>query len=201
MQLSFWCLLQLIAGISANMIIPNKAIFLLTKKSDLIIFEHINLHVLMFTFWIVYLLGFSLFGNLLMSDLTLGKMRERMMQLNYKRWYFLYLNVMGWMIAGFNDSNIMNVIPMSIFVLIVHVCYMFILLNLNPYQMSLKVHTIGLWLCQLVYLIFLLFINLINFVENISEIVVLCLGYLVLVFCVAIIIFTIIRLYYEYRFG
>ena len=168
MQISFWCVLQLIAGILASIMIPNNSVFLLTSKSEFFLFERLNLYVMMFTFWIVYMLGFNLFGNILMSEITLGKIRERMMELNYKRWYFVYLNVMGWMILGFNEMNIKNIVPISLFVLFVHILYMFVLCKLDPYQMSLKVHTIGLWLCQIVYLIFLLFINFINFTENIS---------------------------------
>lgn len=77
--------------------------------------------------------GFNLFGNILMSELTLGKIKERMMELNYKRWYFLYLNVMGWMILGFNELNVKNIVPISLFVLFVHILYMVILYKLDPY--------------------------------------------------------------------
>ena len=87
----------------------------------------------MFTFWIVYMFGFNLFGNILMSELTLGKIKERMMELNYKRWYFLYLNVMGWMILGFNELNVKNIVSISLFVLFVHILYMVILYKLDPY--------------------------------------------------------------------
>lgn len=85
------------------------------------------------------------------------------MELNYKRLYFLYLTTIGWMILGYNEVFIAEIVPMSVIVLITHGIYIIALGLLNPYKMSLRVHTVGLWLCQIVYFIFLVFINLINF--------------------------------------
>ena len=72
---------------------------------------------------------------------------------------------------------------------------------IDPYQQSLNIHKYGLFLCQGVYLVFLIGINFINFVGIRNEIISLIIVYTILVFCGIIIIFTVIRLYYEYRYG
>ena len=107
---------------------------------------------------------------------------------------------MGFLILFTNQDKFFNV-PVSVLVLALHIGYIAVLIVLNPYQMSLNTHTVGLFTCQMVYAIFLIFINIINFVDSIDEIIVLILGYIVLTFCFFIILFTAIRLYYEFRYG
>ncbi len=52
---------------------------------------------------------------------------------------------------------------MSIYVLILHLIYTIIVnLWIKPYQNSLKIHRISLFMQHLIYLFFLILINLIN---------------------------------------
>ena len=105
------------------------------------------------------------------------------------------------MIFMFNDKKLLSLIPVSVFVLMIHIVYMVILKIIDPYQQSLNVHKYGLFLCQSVYLVFLIVINCINIVGIKTEIISLAIVYTILVLCGIIIVFTIIRLYYEYRYG
>lgn len=55
---------------------------------------------------------------------------------------------------------------MSLIVLIIHCVYVVVLIVINPYSMSLRIHTVGLFACQGIYGMFLVFVNLINFMEK-----------------------------------
>ena len=120
--------------------------------------------------------------------------------MKYKQVYFIYMSVMGFMVFFTNQDNLLGV-PISVLVLLVQLIYILILVLINPYQMSLKIHTIGLFTCQIVFTVFIIFINIINFSSSIDELVILVLAYFILGCCLVIIVFTAIRLYYEYRFG
>jgi hypothetical protein len=95
--------------------------------------------------------------------MTLGKLKERPMEIKYKRAFFIYILVVGFLILFANDVRIMKNIPMSVIVLLIHLVYVGVLAYINPYKMSLRIHSVGLFTCQGVYGIFLVFINIINF--------------------------------------
>jgi hypothetical protein len=128
-------------------------------------------------------------------------MKERPMELNYKRAFFIYLNVMAFLIMFTNDLKIMKIVPMSVFALLIHGVYIGVLVYINPYKMSLRIHTVGLFTCQAVYGLFLVFINLVNFLDEMDDIGVLLIAYLILGCSGFIIVFKIMRLYYEYKYG
>lgn len=92
-------------------------------------------------------------------------------------------------------------IPVSVLALIIHIFYVALLIYIKPYELSLTIHTVGLFTCNIIYLIFLLFINIINFVDDIPDMMTLIFGFLTLGAIVVIIGLTIVRLYYEYRYG
>lgn len=95
--------------------------------------------------------------------MTLGKLKERPMEINYKRAFFIYLLVVGFLILFANDFRIIKIVPMSVIVLLIHLIYVCMLAYINPYKLSLRIHTVGLFTCQGVYGMFLVFINIINF--------------------------------------
>ena len=118
----------------------------------------------------------------------------------YKKVLFLYLISMGSTIMFFNDITVFG-LPFSLITLLIQVAYMIIVLVINPYRQSLRVHSISIIFYQVVYLIFLCVINMINFVSNLSETIILVLGYFITFSCVVLLIVTSIRYYYEYRYG
>ncbi len=78
---------------------------------------------------------------------------------------------------------------------------MVIIIVLNPYKYSLKVHTIGMITNHVIYLVFLIVVNIINYVDSINHDISLLFGYTMLgLYCLSI-IFSIISLYYELRYG
>ena len=107
---------------------------------------------------------------------------------------------MGVLIFFFNDKKIYK-IPISVICLIIHVIYMIILAKIKPYQQSLRIHSIALGLNQIVYFVFLVLLNLINFIDQINDFIILCLGFFVVGCCYLLILMTIIRLYYQIRYG
>jgi hypothetical protein len=90
---------------------------------------------------------------------------------------------------------------MSVLCFAVQVIYMIIMLRIQPYKGSLKIHTVSLFLNQLISLVFLALINLINFMGAVNDYFILILGYF-LVGCVYLLeILTILRFYFEFKNG
>jgi hypothetical protein len=107
---------------------------------------------------------------------------------------------MGSLIFFFNDFAL-NQIPMSLICLAIHIIYMLVLIKINPYKLSLKIHTFSLFANQSLYLVFLLFINLINLTESIDDYYILILGYTVVGFVYSAILLAVVRFYYEIKYG
>ena len=101
----------------------------------------------------------------------------------------------------FAHSELFFSIPCSAFVLLVQTVYLIFIIKSNPYEMSLDMHKRGLIISQIVYFIFLIFVNLINFMTEISEFMVVLLGFGMMVIIALLIGFTIVRLYYEIQYG
>ena len=118
----------------------------------------------------------------------------------YKRSLFLYLMLMGSFITFFNDNKLMG-LPPSTYALFFQVFYLTYLIRTNPYRQCLRIHALVLYINHSLYLIFLVVINLVNFILNIDEIVILGLGYLLTGSCGCLVVLSIVRLYYEYRYG
>lgn len=89
----------------------------------------------------------------------------------------------------------------SVIVLLIHLIHMIVIFSINPYKMSLKVHTIGMLINNAIYLVFLVLINFINYMTKMQPAIAMFFGYAMIAFCLASIIVTIIRLYYELRYG
>lgn len=75
------------------------------------------------------------------------------------------------------------------------------LLKHQPYRECLRIHTIGIVYNRLVYLGFLVFVNIKNLFPNIEELIMLVMVYFVILGLAVVIILSIVRLYYEYRYG
>ncbi len=148
---------------------------------------------------LITIAGLNHFKNILLSSITMGKLTERMCEIRYKQASFIYLIFIAIGIFFCNELTI-GQIPFSLIVLLFHLGYMTVLLWINPYQKSLRIHSFGLALNHFTYLFFLFFVNVTNFVD-LSDIISLIFVYAILFFCVVLIVFTIIRLYYEYRYG
>lgn len=123
------------------------------------------------------------------------------MELNYKQIFFLYLFFMGFLIMFTNELRIIKIVPMSAIVLLIHIIYVGMLIRVNPYKMSLRIHSVSLFACQGLYTMFLIFINLINFVPSIHDTIILAVIFVIFGFSLFIVIITAVRLYYEHRFG
>jgi hypothetical protein len=78
---------------------------------------------------------------------------------------------------------------------------MIIVWKINPYEKSLNIHKYGLLYNQTIYFFFLLFVNFINYFDTIPEIVSLVFVYFILSLCLILVVLTIVRLFYEYKYG
>jgi hypothetical protein len=63
----------------------------------------------------------------------------------------------------FNDIEVNN-IPISAFCFVIQVIYMIVLLKIQPYKVAFRIHTVSLYLNQIMYFIFLAVINYLNFI-------------------------------------
>ena len=89
----------------------------------------------------------------------------------------------------------------SVIVLLIQAIHMIVIFCIKPYKMSLKVHTIGMFLNNAIYLVFLIIINFINYMPTMQPSIAMYFGYAMIAFCIVSIIITIVRLYYELRYG
>lgn len=88
-------------------------------------------------------------------------------EINYKRTLFIYLLIIGMMILFFNKTQLLG-FPFSVFVLIFQILYTIIILVINPYQQSLRIHTVTLVFNQVIYIAFLILVNLVNLFNNLK---------------------------------
>ena len=196
-HLSVWSILQILAALFLEALVSNKDVevisvgFLMSLR---------GLVCVMGGFFVA-MIGMNRFKNVLLSQYTWGEICEKLEEHRYHQLNFVYLIVIGFLIFMFNEIRIFSVIPISLFVLIVHIAYMVLIKAIDPYKQSLNVHKYGLFLCQFTYLLFLIVINFINFVGIKVELISLVIVYLIFGLCVFIIVFTVVRLYYEYRYG
>jgi hypothetical protein len=115
--------------------------------------------------------------------------------MKYKFVLFVHLFIMGNLIFFFNELKL-RWICCSVIALIVHCCYFIALIQIDPYQQSLKIHKFTLIFNNALYLLFIFVINLINYIDNLDSIIVLLLAYLVTFCCGIGIMLTFVRLYY-----
>lgn len=87
--------------------------------------------------------------------------------MNYKRTLFIYLLIIGMMILFFNKTQLFG-FPFSVFVLIFQILYTIIILVINPYRQSLRIHTVTLVFNQVIYIAFLILVNLVNLFNNLK---------------------------------
>lgn len=101
----------------------------------------------------------------------------------------------------FNNDMNSEGIYCSVVVLVIQMVHMVCLYLIDPYKQSLKVHSVGIIFNNIVYFIFLVIINVINYTDDIHKDLALGLGYGIIVLGSISIIITIVRLYYELRYG
>lgn len=73
--------------------------------------------------------------------------------------------------------------------------------KIDPYRQSLSIHKVGLIISNVLFFVYLAVINLINYVKNLDNLIILLLGYVITFGCGLVIIMTLVRLYYELRYG
>jgi hypothetical protein len=112
----------------------------------------------------------------------------------------VYLSVVGFLVLFMEEFYYIKVYT-SIIVLVIQAIHMIVIFCINPYKMSLKVHTIGMLLNNFIYLVFLIIINFINYMQKMQPAIAMFFGYAMIAFCFVSIVITIIRLYYELRYG
>lgn len=161
-----WCILQILCGISANIQISNSSVTIINLQLSRTLLPFQGTFLLL-SFTIIFVVGLNYFKNLLMSTTTMGKWRQRWQEWLYKRIVFVYLIVIGCVVFFLND--IQMAVPASAIALIIHLLYMLVVFKINPYKLSLRIHTVSLWLCQFLYLMFLVFINIINLLDTYSS--------------------------------
>lgn len=90
---------------------------------------------------------------------------------------------------------------MSVVCLVVHTFYIVLLIIIRPYKQALRIHSVALYFNQSLYWVFLVVINLINLIDVIDDFLVLCFGYFLIGCVYLLILLTVVRLYYEIRYG
>jgi hypothetical protein len=75
------------------------------------------------------------------------------------------------------------------------------LVKIDPYRQSLTIHKVGLIFSNTLFLVYLAVINLINYVKDLDNLVILLLGYVITFGCAVMMVMTLVRLYYELRYG
>lgn len=118
---------------------------------------------LIIAFFLIFFNGLSHFKNVFLSSKTNKKINNMPLQLLYKRLLFIYLFCMGLMIFLFNDKKVFGM-PISMLCLVIHVIYIIALIKIKPYNNSLKIHSVALYLNQIIYLVFLALLNFINLI-------------------------------------
>jgi hypothetical protein len=150
--------------------------------------------------FMIFVIIMSNFGNIWQCSESMSNAYERPEEIYYKRWLFVYLGIVGFLVLFANGLYYMKVYT-SVIVLLLQVVHMIVVFSINPYKMSLKVHTIGMLINNSIYLAFLVIINLINYLDKLEPKIAIFFGYGMIAFCVASIVVTVIRLYYELRYG
>lgn len=107
---------------------------------------------------------------------------------------------MGSLIFFCNDIKFQG-IPISVICLAIQIFYFILLVFIRPYKKALRMHSVALYFNQFLYCVFLIVINLINLIDIIDDFLVLCLGYFVVGCIYLLILLTVVRLYYEIRYG
>jgi hypothetical protein len=89
----------------------------------------------------------------------------------------------------------------SSIVLGIHCLYTMIIMLIKPYENSLRIHAVGLYLSLILFMVYLVVINLLNLISYVDEFIIIGLGYLILGSVGILIVLTGVRLYYEIRYG
>lgn len=118
----------------------------------------------------------------------------------YKRLLFIYLLIVGTLVL-LGNGIVLYKVPMSLLVLSLQVFYTITLIAIHPYKQSLKVHTITLLINQALLIAFLVVINFINLFPDMDEMLIIMMGYFLTGCCGLLILLTVIRLYFELRYG
>jgi hypothetical protein len=74
-QISLWCIFILFSGVSAQLEIKNSHTKIISSNFLLILIEHLNEVVIFISSGIIFVMGLSYFGNVVLSSLSIGKMR------------------------------------------------------------------------------------------------------------------------------
>ena len=198
-QLSLWCVLPLLSTLGAEFMIPNNTVKV-NDGSFTLMWLRLRPSEFLVTFSVIVSIMFNHFRNMFLSVRTVRKIKERPEELLYKKLLFVYLIVMGLLVFLYNDVKI-HTIPMSVVCLTVHTFYITLLIIIKPYKQALRIHSVTLYFNQFLYFVFLVVINLINLIDVIDDFLVLCFGYFVIGCVYLLILLTVVRLYYEIRYG
>ena len=71
-QISMWCILQILSGISANIQINNSSVTILNPSLTKLFLSFQGIFV-MICLTIIFIMGLNYFRNLLLSTITMGK--------------------------------------------------------------------------------------------------------------------------------
>jgi hypothetical protein len=118
----------------------------------------------------------------------------------YKRVNVVYHFFLGILLFLFNGET-MNGVPISVLFLFIELGYIAYLCKLQPYKQCLRIHSVGLLFGRFIFVGFLGFITVKNMTENLEDIVMLGACYVVVASVLLLIIFSVIRLYYDLRYG
>lgn len=140
------------------------------------------------------------FKNTWLSLTSHNKLLERPEELHYKQVLFVYLLVIGLIVCSFNCKKV-GPVYFSGIALAVHIVFILALVKIKPYKQSLKVHTVTLFINNGVVLVFLIVINLLNYLEDLDEIFILGMGFLLTGVSGVVVFLTFVRFYYDLRYG
>lgn len=199
-HLSLWTFLPLLATVSAHVFISNQTVQVIHTSTIQEILDSVAPLAAIVSISVLIFVSLNNFMNVFLCEETLMKINLKAEEKLYKQLFFVYLCTIGALIMFFNDIVLLK-LPMSVFVLALQVIYTVILIAIDPYKQSLRVHTVTLMINQCFLIVFLVFINLINLNKDMDELLIIILGYFMTGLCGLLMILTAVRLYYELRFG
>ena len=199
-QICFWLIFPLMSAVSADFLIPNNQFSFFDELDKNHLFARTRGQILLLSLFMIFFVSLNNFKNTWLSRSSEKQLLERVEELRYKNLLFIYLFVTGIIIFFFSSKRFGPVFSSAI-VCGLHFMYLLALIKINPYEQSLKVHTVTLFINNGIVMVFLIVINLLNYVDDLDEIFVLGLGYFLTGGCGLSLILSFIRFYYELRYG
>jgi cysteine-rich repeat protein len=199
-NLSFWLILPILATVASQLVIDNSLVHIIQPSALTKLLISLGPIMAFLSMFIIFKVFLNNFSNVFLSQGAHKKALLRPEERTYKRLFSIYLLTIGSLVLLGNGIVVFKV-PMSVLVLGLQVFYTIALIAIHPYKQSLKVHTITLLINHGLLIAFLVVINFINLIPDMDELLIVMMGYFLTGFCGMLMILTVVRLYFELKYG